>query len=352
MNLALMQAKKSLGNTKENPSVGCVIVKDKNLISSGNTSFKGRPHAETIAISNSNVSVKNSTIYVTLEPCSHFGKTPPCTDKIIKTKIKRVFFSVNDPDRRSNKKSYKIFKKKKIQVKSGVLSKKINKFYESYFLYKSNFLPFVTLKLAVSKDGMTINKKKKWITNLYSRSRVHLLRSLHDCIITSSKTINIDNPLLDCRINGLKKTSPAIVILDKNLKIKKNSKIINNKKRKIIIFYSHFNKKKIIFLKKRGIKTIKSSLDSEKNLDLKNVLLKTKALGFSRIFVETGKVLSTSFLKNNLVNEFKLFISNNKLNSNGSASIKKYFNTYLKNINYTREKVFLFDDKFITYKIK
>ena len=108
-----MQAKKSLGNTKDNPSVGCVIVKNNHVISSGCTSYNGRPHAETNAIKNSRVSVKNSDIYITLEPCSHFGKTPPCINKIINKKIKKVFFSVNDPDHRSYKKSIKLLKKKK-----------------------------------------------------------------------------------------------------------------------------------------------------------------------------------------------------------------------------------------------
>ena len=347
-----MQAERSLGNTKENPSVGCVIVKNNNVISSGYTSHNGRPHAEINAIKGSKVSVKNSSMYITLEPCSHYGKTAPCINKIINKKVKKVFFSVNDPDPRSYKKSIKFLKKKNIKTNSGILSSRINHFYKSYFLYKSNDLPFVTLKLAISKDYMTIDKKKRWITNLYSRSRVHLMRSNHDCIITSYKTINTDNPLLNCRINGLEKNSPIIIILDKNLKTKINSKIVNNKKNKTIIFYNKFNAQKINTFKKNGIKIIKTSLNSHNNLDLTKILIKTKKLGFSRIFVESGKNLSTSFLKNNLVNEFKLFISNNKLKKNGTGSFKKYFTTYLKNKKSILDKVYLFDEKLISYKIK
>ena len=219
-------------------------------------------------------------------------------------------------------------------------------------MYKSDNLPFVTLKLAVSKDYRTINKNKRWVTNSYSRSRVHLMRSFHDCIITSYKTVNKDNPLLNCRINGLIKNSPVIIILDKKLKIKNSSKIINNKQGKTIIFYNKFNAKKVNFLRKKGIKTIKATLDIYNNLNLKNILIKVKKMGFSRVFVETGKILSDSFLKENLVNEFKLFVSNNKLKKNGTGSIKRYFNTHLKSIKYIQEKVYLFDEKLLSYKIK
>ena len=112
MGLALQQAHKSLGNTKENPSVGCVIVKNNHVISAGFTGINGRPHAEQNAINFSKKNVKNSELYVTLEPCSHYGKTPPCVNKIIKSKIKKVFFSIKDPDPRSYNKSTELFKRK------------------------------------------------------------------------------------------------------------------------------------------------------------------------------------------------------------------------------------------------
>ncbi len=214
MSLALKQAMINLGNTGQNPSVGCVITKNNTMISSEHTSLKGRPHAEYNAIINSRVNLINSHLYVTLEPCSHYGKTPPCVKKIINSKIKKVFFSIKDPDQRSYNISSKILKKKNVNVNIGILSSKIKEFYKSYILSRENKLPFVTCKLATSKDFFTINKKKKWITNEYSRGRVHLMRSQHDSIITSSKTIKEDNPSLNCRINGLETTSPAVIILD------------------------------------------------------------------------------------------------------------------------------------------
>jgi len=354
MKLAYKQANVNLGNTKDNPSVGCVIVKNNRVISAGTTSFNGRPHAEANAINWSKESVLNSTMYVTLEPCSHYGYTPPCINKIIKRKIKKVFFSVYDPDHRSFNKSYKLLKKNKINVSMGLYSKEIAKFYKSYFLLKNkNNLPFVTCKLAISKDYFTIDKRKKWITNKYSRARTHLMRSIHDCLITSSETIIKDNPFLSCRIEGLKNRSPAVIILDNKLRVKINSRIINDKiNRKTIIFYNKKNLKKIKLLKKKGIKLYKIALNKNHDLNLRKVLIKAKQIGFSRIFLESGIKLSVNFLKENLVNELKIFISNNKIKKNGSGNIKTYLKKILNNKKKRTEDTNLFDNKLLTYIIK
>ena len=353
MNLAFKQAMINLGNTKENPSVGCVITKNNSLISAGFTGFNGRPHAEHNAIINSRGKVTNSNLYVTLEPCSHYGNTPPCIKKIIGNRVKKVFFSIRDPDLRSFNKASKKFKRFNIQFNMGIYSNKAKEFYKSYILYKNNELPFVTCKLAVSKDFFTINRKKKWITNEYSRGRVHLMRSNHDSIITSSKTINIDNPILNCRINGLEMTSPARIILDTYLNITLKSNVIKDSfKYKTIIFYNKDDNKKIKLLKKFGVKIYKISLNSNGHIDLKKALIKAKKLGFSRIFLESGIKLTTNFLKENLVNNLNIFISNKKLNKDGQGSIKKYFTTLLKKKKFKVEKVNLFDEKLISYKIK
>ena len=132
MKLALNQAKIVLGNTKENPAVGCVIVRNNQVISAGFTSIDGRPHAEQNAIRLLKKNTNNTSLYVTLEPCSHYGKTPPCTKSIATSGIKKVFYSINDPDFRSNNKSYSFFKKKNVLVKKGVIANQINLFYESY----------------------------------------------------------------------------------------------------------------------------------------------------------------------------------------------------------------------------
>ena len=353
MNLALKQAKINLGNTKKNPSVGCVIVKNDCIISAGCTGINGRPHAEQNAIVYSKNNIKNSNLYVTLEPCSHYGVTPPCVKTIIKNKIKKVFFSLKDPDPRSYNKSTNELKKNKVIVQNGILVSDIKNFYKSYFKYKENILPFVTAKMAISKDFYTNSKNKKWITNKYSRGRVHLMRSYHDCILTSVNTIIIDNPRLTCRISGLEENSPSRVILDKELKIPITSNIVRSaNKYRTIIFFNKINQKKIKALKSLKIKLIKTSLNVDGNFDLKNILLKVKLLGFSRIFLESGLNLTTSFLNKDLVNDFQLFISSKNLGKNGNNSFKKNMKLFLKNRKFATENINLFGDKLVSYRFK
>ncbi len=353
MELALKQAHKTLGNTKGNPAVGCVITKNNCVISSGHTSLNGRPHAEQNAINFSKVNVNNSELYVTLEPCSHHRKTSSCVKSIIKNKIKKVSFSIYDSDQRSFNKSSSQFKKKGINVNRGINLHKINHFYRSYHKSKKNILPFVTCKLAVSKDFFTINRKNKWITNKFSRGRVHLMRSNHDCIITSSKTIINDNPRLTCRIDGLKDRSPSRIILDNKLNISLNSKIIKEATyHRTIIFYNKFNKKKIKLLKNLKIKLFKLPVDADDNLDLREVLIKAKKLSFYRIFLESGMRLTSNFLYKNLVDDLNLFISNKNLGKNGKCNIKKYLKIFLKNKKSVNEKVNFLGEKMITYKIR
>ena len=351
MNLAFEQARKTLGNTKENPSVGCVIVKDNNVISAGFTSINGRPHAEQNAITYSKNNVINSDLYVTLEPCSHYGLTPPCIKTIIKRRVKKVFFSIRDPDPRSYNKSTKLLKKNKIKVQNGILASEIRNFYKSYFKYKKDVLPFVTAKIAISKDHLTNNKKRKWITNKFSRGRVHLLRSNHDCILTSSKSIIKDNPELTCRIRGLENRSPSRIILDKKLKIPISSNIVKSaSKYHTIIFLNKIDKKKIKILKKLKIKLVKISLGNDGNFDLKNILMKVKLMGFSRILLESGLNLTTNFLCKGLIDNFQLFISGKNLGENGNNSFKKSMKLFLKNKKFTKEKINLFGDKLISYR--
>ena len=321
MEQALSLASKNLGLTGENPSVGCVLIKRNQIISAGVTGLNGRPHAEVNAIKNSKEKVNGSTLYVTLEPCNHFGKTPPCTNFIRNKKIKKVVYGVHDVDKRTNKKAKKFFKKNNIQVLNGILSKKINKFYKSYFYIKEKKLPYVVGKIASSKDGFIKSKKYRFITNSDSQNISHLLRYRCHGILISHKTLNSDNPKLNCRLNGLEKYSPARIILDKNLEFKKNSYLIKTaKKIPTYIFYSKENAEKINFLKKKGIKIFK--------LNLKNNYFQPadiyKKLYRSNIFyliVEGGLNLTSNFMKHNAFNEFFHFKSNKKLKKNGTIKL-------------------------------
>jgi diaminohydroxyphosphoribosylaminopyrimidine deaminase / 5-amino-6-(5-phosphoribosylamino)uracil reductase len=352
MKLAFLQAKKVLGNTKENPPVGCVIVKEDQIISASHTSFNGRPHAERNALFLSNKKNKNSILYSTLEPCSHYGKTHPCTLAIKKNKIKKVFYAIDDPDQRTFCKSNSFFKKNNIIYKKNIRKPYALNFYKSYINSRNKNLPYVMAKIAVSKDFYTINKKKKWITNSYSRQRVHILRSIHDCLLTSSVTINKDNPDLTCRIKGLESTTPDCIIIDKKLSINISSKIVNNaNKRKTIIFYNHIDHKKIRYLNKKKIKLIKLKLDQNGRFDLRELLFRIKLLGYSRVFLESGLNLTSNFLNHELITDFSLFISKNKLGSKGSNKFN--FNKYLsKKNNFFKENVNLFGDKFLSFSVK
>ena len=352
MRFAINLAKDRIGLTKTNPSVGCVIVKNDQMISLGQTSLNGRPHAEYNSIKNCKEDLKDAIIYISLEPCSHYGKTPPCTNAIIKSNIKKVYFAVNDIDQRSSKKSEKILRSKKKIVKKSLLRNEAKNIYKSYFYTKKNKLPYVLGKIACSKDSY-IFAKGRIITNEHSRNVSHLLRYRNQGILTSYKTINTDNPKLTCRINGLSHTSPARIILDKNLKISTNSKIIRSaKKFNTIIFFNNNNFKKINILKISGVKLHKLQLDDSKKFILLDVLKKIQSLGFSRIFLESGIKLTEAFLKNSLVDDFHLFISKEKLGSNGKNNFKKYMKFFPNRKKIANNKVNLLGDNLLSYRLK
>ncbi len=188
MRFAINLAKNHSGLTGTNPSVGCVIVKNKKIISYGVTNLNGRPHAETIALNKCRTNSSNSLIYVTLEPCSHHGKTPPCTNAIIKSKIKKVYYSIEDSDLRSFNNSKKILNSKKISTKSGLLKNETKKLYKSYNYIRKNKMPYVTGKLACSSN-FYILKNNNPITNDHSRKVSHLLRYQNQGILTTYETL-------------------------------------------------------------------------------------------------------------------------------------------------------------------
>ena len=310
MELALSLASARHGLTGVNPSVGCVIVKNDEIISIGQTNYKGRPHAEYNAIKNCNMNLEGSKIYITLEPCNHYGRTPPCTDLIIKKKIKEVFYSVDDIDKKVKGKSFKILRSKNIIVKKGLLKKDVSNFYKPYFFNRKNKLPYVTGKIAISKNNLIYSKGTKRITDSHSDKLTHFLRYKNDSLMTSYKTLNKDDPKLDCRLKGLNKFSPKRIILDNNLETNINSHIFRTaNKTNTITFYNNVNKKKITLFKKKGIQLIKSNLIKNSYFDLTLVLKKLYKIGIRNILVEGGDDLSSSFLKNKLFNEFYLFKS-------------------------------------------
>ena len=340
LNLAFQLAEKNLGQTEKNPSVGSIVVKNNTVISSGLTSVTGRPHAEFNALDKIK-NTKGSTLYTTLEPCAHQGKTSPCTNIIIKKKIEKVYYAFEDPDKRTYKKAKKILLKKGIIAKL-IRSKKYKNFYKSYFINKKFNISFISAKIAISKDYFTINKKDKWITNIFSRKIAHLIRSRHDGLLSTSKSINYDNSLLNCRINGLDNYKPALFIIDLNLKLKKNlllNKILKKRITYLITYKS--NIKKVQIYKKKGYKII--LITSLKNkIDFIFLFKKLYKMGYSRVLVESGLSFFNTLIKNGLINELYIFKTNKKLKKNGKNNSTL---RYLKNIQAKQISINLNNDK-------
>ena len=314
MRLALNLAGERHGLTGENPSVGCVVVKNNEIISIGQTSYNGRPHAEYNAIKNSNVNLEGSTMYVTLEPCNHYGQTPPCTQEIIKSKISKIIYSLEDVDKKVKGKSLKILKSKNIIVKKNLLKKDIDNFYAPYFFNRKNNIPYVTIKVAVSKNNLIYSKGTMKITDKHSDKLTHFLRYKNDSIMISYKTLNIDNPKLNCRLEGLNKFSPKRIILDNKLETKTSSYIFKTaNKKNTIIFYNNADNAKISLFKKKGIQLIKSNLIDNRYFDFKLILKKLYKLSCRNLLVESGNDLFKTIIKNKLFNEFYLFKSQKNL---------------------------------------
>ena len=328
LNLAFQLAEKNLGQTKSNPSVGTVVVKNNTVLSSAVTSLNGRPHSEFKALINLKKCI-GASLYTTLEPCTHYGKTPPCTNIIIKKKIKNVYYAFVDPDIRTSNKAKKILQKKGVKSKL-IKNKKYSSFYKSYFINKKLSIPFVTAKIAISKDYFTVNKKSKWITNEISRNKVHLLRSRHDCILSTSKSINHDNSLLNCRINGLNNNKPDLFIVDLKLKLKKKLSLNKYlKKRKTFLITSKNNLKKTLAYKKLGYKIILINKLEDKN-DFNLLYRKIYKIGYSRMIIEAGLTFLNNLIKNKMIHDLYIFKSNKKLGKNGNNNNTPNF---LKKIN-------------------
>jgi len=351
MELALDLARSREGLTGTNPSVGCVIVKNDEIISIGQTSFNGRPHAETNAIQNTSEDLKGSKMYVTLEPCSHYGVTQPCTNRIIKAKISEVVYSVIDVDKRVKDKTFRILKSKNINVKKGLLKEKVKKFYVPYFFNRKKKLPYVIGKIALTKNHLIYSKNKKKITNLESDKFTHFLRYKNDSILISYKTLNKDNPKLNCRLKNMKKFSPKRIVLDNKLQTNTNSYLFKTaNKDNTIIFYNEADKSKILEFKKKKIEIIKSKINKNKRFNLKIILKKLYNLGCRNILVEGGNELTNDFLNKKIFNLFYLFKSPKKLSKltefkefNGFNILKhNYKNKLIINSDFRKDTITLY----------
>ena len=216
MRAALALARRSLGRTWPNPAVGCVIVRDGRVIARGRTQDGGRPHAEADVIANARESLKGATVYVTLEPCAHHGKTPPCADALIAAGVGRVVSALEDPDPRVKGQGHARLAAAGIEVEIGEGAAAAAEINAGFFLRVKEGRPLFHLKIAGSIDGRiaTASGESRWITGEAARADGHRLRSLHDAILVGAGTVAADDPELTCRLPGLAAYSPDRIVLD------------------------------------------------------------------------------------------------------------------------------------------
>ena len=323
MELAARMAERAQGLTSPNPPVGAIIVKNGIILSRGFTQPGGKPHAEIDAINKvkNKKNLKGAEMYVTLEPCFHTGKTKPCVDKLIQYKFSKIFYADKDKNPLVNGKSIKKMREKKLKVYRCKIKDEafnLNKIFFNKLLLNK---PYVTLKIATTNDNMIAqkNQKERWITNHLSRKLSHYLRAKSDCMLVGASTIIKDNPLLNCRISGLEKSTPDLFILDSNLILSKKLNIFKIKNRKIFIFYNNQKAKKLNTIS--GIKCIHIRQKNGK-LDLNLVFNEIAKMGYNSVLVEGGRKLNTSLFQGNAVDQLFWFKSSKKYGSNGIFAIE------------------------------
>lgn len=310
MDLCLKLALKARGRTSPNPLVGALIVKNNRIISKGYHKKAGSAHAESIALDRAKNKAKNATLYVTLEPCTHHGRTPPCVDKIIKSGLKRVVIGMLDPNPINNGKGVSLLKKHKIKVKVAVSEEALRKINQPFIKYITGGLPFVTVKVGQSLDGRiaTSRFQSKWITSEKSREFSHRIRKYFDAVMFGINTVIRDNPSL----RGV----AVKIVVDSSLRVPLDSRILSNEPNsKVIIATSHLRLKgleglaeKIQKLKEKNI-TILELKEKNGRVDLKQLMRKLAKIGIINILAEGGGELNGSLFDSKLVDKIMFFVA-------------------------------------------
>ncbi|UNC93893.1 bifunctional diaminohydroxyphosphoribosylaminopyrimidine deaminase/5-amino-6-(5-phosphoribosylamino)uracil reductase RibD [Candidatus Contubernalis alkalaceticus] len=311
--LALDLAVQGLGRTSPNPMVGAVVVKDGEVIGSGYHHEAGAPHAEINALESAGERSKGAVLYVTLEPCSHFGRTPPCTEKIIASGIKKVVVSVLDPNPLMNGGGVKILEEAGIKVKVGVLEEKARKINEVFFKFITTGLPFVTLKTAMSLDGKIATHKghSRWISSEKSRQFVHRLRNQVDAVMVGIGTVLTDNPRLNTRLEGDEDVrNPLRIIVDSRGRLPLEARLIKYiaDSPVMLVTTELAPPEKLESLSRLGVQILKIS-GREGRVDLKELI---KVLGerqIANLLVEGGSTLNYQLLQDGLIDKVMFFIA-------------------------------------------
>lgn len=309
MRIALDEARKGSGRVSPNPKVGCVVVKNDRILARGYHQRFGGPHAELVALKKAGKEAKGATLYITLEPCCYFGKTPPCANTIIESGIKEVVAAMADPNPANNGRGFKLLRKKGIKVTSGILMKEARALNKPFIERMKKKRPYISLKLAQSIDGKIATRtgESKWISSEGSRAIVQRLRSRHDAIMVGANTIVRDDPLLNIRSA---QRQPARIVVDSRLRIPVNARIFSKDSPAEVIIATTkrapIKKEKALVRKGAKILSIKNN---SSRVDLKALMKRLSRMGITSILAEGGGELSASLFSNNLVDKIYLFIA-------------------------------------------
>ncbi len=307
MRAALALASRGLGRVWPNPAVGCVIVDPRgHVVGRGHTQPGGRPHAETEALAMAGEQARGATVYVTLEPCAHHGRTPPCADALIAAAVGRVVIATVDPDPRVAGQGIERLKAAGISVSTGVLEAAANVLNAGFFKRLAQGLPVVTVKLATSLDGLsaTIAGDSQWITGPKARARGHLLRAQYDAILIGRRTAEADNPALTCRLPGLEDRSPVRLVLDTDLTLSPDLSVFQTARAVPTWVFTALpqDHPRAQILAALGVEVMAGATRSTPGgLDLREVLRSLGGRGITRVLVEGGQAVTAALLADRLV---------------------------------------------------
>lgn len=328
MSIALDLARLGAGRTSPNPAVGAVIVKGDKILATGFHRKAGMPHAEIEAIRNVGAihesPLRDATLYVTLEPCCHTGRTPPCTEAILKAGFREVVVGMRDPDVKVSGKGIRFLKKYGVKVREGVFRRECEELNEAYIKHRRTGIPFVILKSAMTLDGMVGLKsgRSKWITSPEARRFAHGMRDRVDAILVGMGTVKRDNPKLTTRL-GKKGRDPVRIILDSHLSVTGRERIFHVKSKAptwvvTTLPSGHPRWVRLRRIWKRGsVEVLSCRADREGRVDLKDLLKKLGKRGVMTLLVEGGPTVASSFIRRKLVDKIALFVAPAFLGENG-----------------------------------
>lgn len=310
MRLAMQLAGNAIGRTSPNPLVGAVIVKDNRVVGCGWHRKAGTPHAEVHALNQAGELAQGADVYVTLEPCAHYGKTPPCSKALVEAKVKNVYGGLLDVNPKVAGKGFKILEDAGIHVEYGFLQDELRKQNEVFFKWIEHKKPFIVLKAAMTLDGKiaTAIGQSKWITNETSRAYGYKLRDIYDGIMVGINTVIEDNPMLTARVDGGK--NPIRIVVDSSLKIDINANVVQDKSAKTIVATTDkADKDKILKLQAQDVDVIVVDKDENDKVDIEKLLDILGQQNICSILVEGGATLSGSFVAKKLVDKVYFFIA-------------------------------------------